>query len=134
MTTPSVTSPREASVPDSGAGDGVRRIALLGNPNTGKTTLFNRLSGLRHKTSNFPGTTQEARVGFTDVGGVEVELIDLPGVYSLELSQSESDVCRRVLAGSLAPGGAGQQAQNVRVCDARGASRNSPARSTLSAS
>ena len=42
---------------------GAQRIALLGNPNTGKTTIFNRLSGLRHKTSNFPGTTQEARVG-----------------------------------------------------------------------
>jgi ferrous iron transport protein B len=41
----------------------VVRVALMGNPNTGKTTLFNRLSGLRHKTSNFPGTTLEARVG-----------------------------------------------------------------------
>lgn len=46
-----------------GSGAGLRRIALLGNPNTGKTTLFNRLCGLRHKTSNFPGTTLEARLG-----------------------------------------------------------------------
>lgn len=84
---------------------GVRRVALLGNPNTGKTTLFNRLSGLRHKTSNFPGTTQDARVGFVRAGAATVELIDLPGVYSLELDQHEADLCRRVLAGAVAPAG-----------------------------
>lgn len=77
------------------------RVALLGNPNTGKTTLFNRLCGLRHKTSNYAGTTQEARLGRLRVGVVEI--IDLPGVYSLELDQSESEVCRKVLAGELAP-------------------------------
>jgi len=82
------------------------RIALLGNPNTGKTTIFNRLSGLRHKTANFPGTTQEARVGFIHrQGAPSLELIDLPGVYSLELDQLEAEVCRRVLAGELAPRG-----------------------------
>ena len=82
------------------------RIALLGNPNTGKTTLFNRFCGLRHKTSNFPGTTQEARTGFlrADLGS-PIELVDLPGVYSLELEQSEAEICRRVLAGTLAPPG-----------------------------
>jgi len=92
---------------------GLLRCALLGNPNTGKTTLFNRLSGLRHKTSNFPGTTQEARLGFVhgrwergEAPSVAcVELIDLPGIYSLELDQSEAETCRRVLAGTLAPAG-----------------------------
>lgn len=96
----------------------VKRVVLLGNPNTGKTTTFNRLSGLRHKTSNFPGTTQDARIGMVRVesesfgsGGVvksakEVELVDLPGVYSLELDQSESEVCRRVLAGTMTIPGA----------------------------
>ena len=49
------------NVPDEHAAPA--RVALVGNPNTGKTTLFNRLCGLRHKTSNFPGTTQEARIG-----------------------------------------------------------------------
>ena len=82
-----------------------RRVALLGNPNTGKTTLFNRLAGLRHKTSNFPGTTQEARVGTFNEDGWVVELIDLPGVYSLELDQQESALCRAVLAGEAAPSG-----------------------------
>jgi ferrous iron transport protein B len=85
------------------------RIALLGNPNTGKTTLFNRLSGLRHKTSNFPGTTLEARLGRIDLPGADggppraAELIDLPGIYSLELDQLESAMCRDVLAGTAAP-------------------------------
>lgn len=79
---------------------------LLGNPNTGKTTLFNRLSGLRHKTGNFPGTTQEARVGNVPAeGGAAVQLVDLPGIYSLELDQTEAEICRRVLAGTLAPPG-----------------------------
>ena len=88
----------------------VTRVALVGNPNTGKTTLFNRLCGLRHKTSNFPGTTQEARVGTVARRDADhpraIELIDLPGIYSLELDMSEAEVCRRVLAGTLAiPGG-----------------------------
>jgi ferrous iron transport protein B len=86
--------------------NGTLRVAVLGNPNTGKTTLFNRLCGLRHKTSNFPGTTQEARVGTmrsADIG--EIELIDLPGVYSLELAQHEAEICRDVLAGIVAPKG-----------------------------
>src|SRR5687768_7802243 len=73
-----------------------RRIALLGNPNTGKTTLFNRLTGLRHKTSNFPGTTLEARVGRLSTPSLRhsvpasLDLIDLPGIYSLELEQLEA--------------------------------------------
>lgn len=83
------------------------RVALIGNPNTGKTTLFNRLTGLRHKTSNFPGTTLEARLGRFDAGaggagdgGARVlELIDLPGSYSLELDVLESQVCREALSG-----------------------------------
>lgn len=83
---------------------GLRRIAFIGNPNTGKTTLFNRLCGVRHRTSNFPGTTQEARTG--SVRGAEgLELIDLPGVYSLDLNQTESEICRRVLDGTLAVDG-----------------------------
>lgn len=107
-----------AAHPPTPPAPGPLRIALLGNPNTGKTTLFNRLSGLRHKTSNFPGTTQEARVGelrgFSLNGGAgsgaaspsaassSTELIDLPGIYSLELDQSEAHICRSVLAGTLA--------------------------------
>ena len=79
------------------------RIALVGNPNTGKTTLFNRLSGARAKTSNFPGTTTAARIGrATFANGaapIETEIVDLPGLYRLGLSTPESTICREVLAG-----------------------------------
>ncbi|MBL0921549.1 MAG: ferrous iron transporter B, partial [Phycisphaerales bacterium] len=92
--------------PPGSSGAGHARVALLGNPNTGKTSLFNRLSGLRHRTSNFPGTTQEARIGRVAVDGRDaLDLIDLPGVYSLELEQSEAAICRAVLAGDTAPKG-----------------------------
>jgi ferrous iron transport protein B len=104
-------------------------VVLLGNPNTGKTTLFNRLSGLKAKTSNFPGTTQDARVGAVrgeGPGGRDVELIDLPGVYSLELDQSEALVCREVLAGRLAPRGerSGDPDAVLVVLDASNLARN----------
>ncbi len=87
-----------------------RTIAVLGNPNVGKTTLFNRIAGIRAKTSNFPGTTQEARVAHIQLDAspddpIESVLIDLPGIYSLHLDLSESRVCADVLAGAVAPAG-----------------------------
>ena len=118
--------PDPDAAPDS---DSPRRIALLGNPNTGKTTLFNRLSGLRHKTSNFPGTTLEARVTRVRAGiegGRDGELVDLPGIYSLELDTLESRVCREVLAGTAAPRGEplGSPEAAVVVVDAANLARN----------
>lgn len=83
----------------------VPRIALLGNPNTGKTTLFNQLCGLRAKTANFPGTTTDARIGrFTlpenrRAGDGTAEVFDLPGTYRLHLDLPEARVCRDVLQG-----------------------------------
>jgi ferrous iron transport protein B len=79
---------------------GPARVVLVGNPNTGKTTLFNRLCGARAKTSNFPGTTTSMRVGrvsFDD--GRVVEVVDLPGLYDLTLQVPESRICRSVLSG-----------------------------------
>lgn len=112
-----------------GAGGGARRIALVGNPNTGKTTLFNRISGLRHKTGNFPGTTLEAKVARVQAGvegGRDADLIDLPGIYSLELEQEESRICREVLAGTAAPRGEilGSPDAVVIVTDATNLARN----------
>jgi ferrous iron transport protein B len=79
------------------------RIALLGNPNTGKTTLFNRLCGARAKTSNFPGTTTAARIGRMTLTGeqsvLQAEIVDLPGLYRLSLNTPESTICRNVLLG-----------------------------------
>ncbi len=107
---------------------GALRVALLGNPNTGKTTLFNALTGLNHKTSNFPGTTQEARVGKVRARetGRWAEVIDLPGVYSLELNQVEAALCRAALDGSAAPAGDDLRPPDVAivVADATNLARN----------
>jgi len=75
-------------------------VALLGNPNTGKTTLFNRLCGARAKTSNFPGTTTAMRVGRSQVGSDSIEVIDLPGLYSLQGESPEAAIVRGVLRGA----------------------------------
>jgi ferrous iron transport protein B len=82
-------------------------VALLGNPNTGKTTLFNRLCGTRAKTSNFPGTTTAMRLGRTQLGDQSIEVIDLPGLYSLDGDSPESAIVRDVLRGDsdTRPGG-----------------------------
>lgn len=62
----------------------MRRVALLGNPNCGKTTLFNLLTGSRQKVGNWPGVTVEKKTGHFQLDGADFQLIDLPGVYSLE--------------------------------------------------
>ncbi len=62
----------------------IRKVALLGNPNCGKTSLFNQLTGLNQKVGNFPGVTVEKKTGICQVtSGEKVEIIDLPGTYSL---------------------------------------------------
>jgi ferrous iron transport protein B len=82
-----------------------KRVLLVGNPNTGKTTLFNRLCGLRAKTANFPGTTTDLRQGRMQVGrpggaSATLEIVDLPGLYSLELDLPESRVAAQAFAGA----------------------------------
>ena len=61
----------------------VLQVALIGNPNTGKSTLFNALSGMRQRVGNYPGVTVEKKVGNVQLNDISVELLDLPGVYSL---------------------------------------------------
>jgi ferrous iron transport protein B len=82
-------------------------LALVGNPNAGKTTLFNALTGLRAKTANFPGTTVEQRIGKATLGRQEVLLVDLPGLYGLGSSAPEeklaADALRGLLAGQPVP-------------------------------
>ena len=85
-------------------------IALVGNPNAGKTTLFNALTGLRAKTANFPGTTVERRVGRAKIGNQQIVMVDLPGLYGLESSSPDeklaSDALRGKLEGHPAPNAA----------------------------
>ncbi len=77
-------------------------VALTGNPNVGKTSLFNALTGLRHRTGNFPGVTVEWKSGAWQVGDHSVELLDLPGTYSLVPdSPDEAVVVRGRLLASL---------------------------------
>jgi ferrous iron transport protein B len=74
-------------------------VLLLGNPNVGKTTLFNRFCGLRSATSNFPGSTVEARIGTSSSGATKRTFTDLPGLYTLHASDDLSKVCRNALDG-----------------------------------
>ena len=75
------------------------RIALAGNPNSGKTTLFNALTGLRAKTSNYPGTTVEHRQGHFMLAGTDVVVVDLPGIYDVKASSEEEQVALNILTG-----------------------------------
>jgi ferrous iron transport protein B len=74
-------------------------VALVGNPNTGKTTLFNALSGLRQRVGNYPGVTVETKKGQMTCGGRTLDLIDLPGTYSLAPRSPDEMVAVDVLLG-----------------------------------
>ena len=79
----------------------IRTVALIGTPNSGKSTLFNRLTRLRQKVGNYPGITVEQRVGLLAGGGPEIKLIDLPGVYSLTPYSEDERVAVDVLTGKM---------------------------------
>ena len=66
------------------------RIALIGNPNCGKTTLFNALTGSKQQVGNWPGVTVERKSGFFRQHDSEVEVVDLPGIYALSVSEHAS--------------------------------------------
>ncbi|MEK7767526.1 MAG: FeoB small GTPase domain-containing protein, partial [bacterium] len=78
-------------------------LAVAGNPNSGKTTLFNRLTGLRQKTANYAGVTVEGKEGDFAVAGNRVHLIDLPGTYALTPQSEEQRIAAQVILG-LHPG------------------------------
>jgi ferrous iron transport protein B len=80
----------------------LRTIALIGPPNAGKSTLFNRLTGLRQKVANYPGVTVEQRMGsMAGVGRPDLTLIDLPGIYSLTPYSEDAKVAVDVLKGRM---------------------------------
>jgi ferrous iron transport protein B len=77
------------------------RLGLIGAPNSGKTTLFNALTGLRAKVGNYPGVTVERREGTAEVVGRSVVVVDLPGTYSLVPLSPDEAVVTRLLAGEI---------------------------------
>lgn len=79
------------------------RIALVGNPNCGKTSLFNHLTGTRQKVANYAGVTVERKVGqFTLPSGKPVRVLDLPGTYSLNATSPDEAITRDVVQGKIA--------------------------------
>ena len=77
-----------------------KAVALIGPPNSGKTTLFNRLTGLRQKVANFPGVTVEQHTGLVELpDGRSLQIIDLPGVYSLTPRSEDERIAHDVLRG-----------------------------------
>ncbi len=89
------------------------RVALVGNPNSGKTALFNALTGSRQKVANYPGVTVERKEGLAITpGGVTVRLIDLPGTYSLRARSLDEIVTRDIVLGRLV----GEDVPNLLVC------------------
>ena len=76
------------------------RIALVGNPNCGKSTLFNALTGLRQRVANFPGVTVERVEGTYVHGGARVTVLDLPGTYSLSADSPDEKIALDVLLGA----------------------------------
>ncbi|MFQ5821325.1 MAG: FeoB small GTPase domain-containing protein [Candidatus Heimdallarchaeota archaeon] len=76
---------------------GLRKIALVGSPNVGKSVIFNNLTGLYATISNYPGTTVEVSRGKTKIEGEEFEVIDTPGMYSLLSITDDERVARLLL-------------------------------------
>jgi ferrous iron transport protein B len=98
-------------------------VALAGNPNAGKTTLFNAITGLRQKVANYPGVTVERKEGMWRLSNEERALvIDLPGLYSLNASSPDEEIARDAMSGAAA----GSQRPDViiAVVDATNLERN----------
>lgn len=82
----------------------VNKIALIGNPNSGKTSLFNALTGLNQKVGNFPGVTVDKKTGSLNLGNKEtVDLVDLPGIYSLYPQSEDERIACSILRDSKHP-------------------------------
>jgi len=100
-----VTENTEVKIPISDIGirhKAKTSIALIGNPNAGKSTLFNRLTGLRQITANFPGVTVEKHQGTVELDNSAITLVDLPGIYSLDGHSADERIAVEVTLGRVA--------------------------------
>ncbi|AKG92602.1 ferrous iron transporter FeoB [Geoglobus ahangari] len=73
------------------------KVAMVGNPNVGKTTILNRLTGESHAVGNYPGTTVEVLTGRAKIDGTDVEFVDLPGIYSLDSFSRDEQIVKEFL-------------------------------------
>ena len=96
-------------------------IALVGNPNCGKTTLFNALTGAKQRVGNWPGVTVEKKTGEYRFEGDEVEVVDLPGTYSLDVVGEDISLDERIARDYVLSGEADLV---VNVVDAANLERN----------
>src|SRR3954468_885095 len=88
-------------------------VALVGNPNCGKTALYNALTGSRQKVANYPGVTVEKKMGrLSTPAGRPVEIVDLPGTYSLRARSPDEEITRDAVLGRLAS----ERAPDLIVC------------------
>lgn len=115
----SLTDPKRKPTPGS---ESIPLVVVLGNPNTGKSTLFNALTGSKQRTGNYPGVTVERREGTLVYGQTRMELVDLPGTYSLAPRSPDEMLTVQVLLGS----GPASRAPDVILCvvDASNLTRN----------
>lgn len=91
----------------------IQQIALVGNPNCGKTSLFNQLTGARQKVANYAGVTVERKEGFlTLASGRRLRILDLPGAYSLEATSPDEAITRAICLGEFA----GEPTPDLLVC------------------
>src|SRR5438105_3334198 len=97
-------------------------VALVGNPNTGKTTLFNALAGMRQRVGNYPGVTVETKKGQMTHQGQDFDLVDLPGTYSLAPRSPDEMVAVDLLLGQQA--GEARPDVLIAIVDASNLERN----------
>jgi ferrous iron transport protein B len=119
-----MTEPAHAQLPaPSAAPQPERLVALAGNPNVGKTTVFNRLTRMRQKVGNYPGVTVERKTGsMAGPDGMPIAIVDVPGTYSLNPRSLDEEVAYRVLIGAME----GSRRPDLVVClvDASNLERN----------
>src|SRR6056297_776176 len=95
------TTESGVATPEAPTGDAHPLVALVGPPNSGKTTLFNQLTGLRQKVANYPGVTVEKHLGEVRTPSGELEIVDLPGVNGFSSRTLDEQVTRDVLEGRV---------------------------------
>ncbi|HVF49309.1 MAG TPA: FeoB small GTPase domain-containing protein, partial [Pyrinomonadaceae bacterium] len=94
----------EAAPDETAVGQRVLTVALAGNPNAGKTSLFNALTGLRQKVANYPGVTVERKEGVWTLAPATdpARLVDLPGLYSLDAASLDEQIAHDIIMGRVA--------------------------------